>query len=427
MLRIFTLAIKDLRLLIRDRFGLFWVIAFPLLMALFFGSIFSSGGSTSRSLKIAAVSDNATENAEQFYGELEKADVLSVARLPLDSARMMVSNGKLVAYVHYKDTLQSEYGFFSSGAPSIEVGIDPSRKAETGYLRGLINQAYFQSLQRQMTDLPRMRKLLQNEILQVDSSTGLAGEQKTLLKGFLGNLDDFLGSVDTADDSSSSIVAKNSPFGKLDIDVVNMTIDRKAPKSSWEITFPQALQWALIGCAAAFALSIVTERTRGTFLRLRLAPLSRVHILAGKGLACFIACVVVTSGLLAFGVLVFDVRVASLGGLVLAVGSAAVCFVGLMMFISVIGKTEQAVGGAGWAIFLVMAMTGGGMVPLMFMPGWFSAISDFSPIKWSILASEGAIWRGFDYSQMMLPVGILLAVGLVAFSAGVLILSRTDN
>jgi ABC-2 type transport system permease protein len=386
MMRIVTLAMKDLRLLLRDRFGLFWVIAFPLLMALFFGSIFSSGGSTSRSLKIAAVTDNATDNANQFYRELEKADVLSVMRLPLDSARTMVNDGKLVAYVHYMDTTKSEYGFFSSGAPSIEVGIDPSRKAETGYLRGMINQAYFQSLQKQMTDLPRMRKLLRNEITKVDTSSRLAGEQKTLLKGSLDDLDSFLGSIDTADESSDSIVMKNSPFGKLDISVVNMTIDRKAPKSSWEITFPQAIQWALIGCAAAFALSIVTERTRGTFLRLRLAPLSRVHILAGKGLACFIACVVVTSGLLLFGVLVFGVRVASLGGLALAVGSAAFCFVGLMMFVSVLGKTEQAVAGAGWAIFLVMAMTGGGMVPLMFMPKWFAVISDFSPIKWSILA-----------------------------------------
>jgi ABC-type transport system involved in cytochrome c biogenesis permease component len=31
------LAAKDLRLLWRDRFGLFWVLGFPLIMALLFG------------------------------------------------------------------------------------------------------------------------------------------------------------------------------------------------------------------------------------------------------------------------------------------------------------------------------------------------------------------------------------------------------
>ncbi|RME31948.1 MAG: ABC transporter permease, partial [Candidatus Zixiibacteriota bacterium] len=49
---------------------------------------------------------------------------------------------------------------------------------------------------------------------------------------------------------------------------------------------------------------------------------------------------------------------------------------------------------------LVMSMTGGGMIPLMFMPRWMSAVGTISPVKWSILAMEGAIWRGFTFSQM---------------------------
>ena len=40
MRAVWTLAIKDLRLLVRDRVSLFWVLAFPLLLALFFGSMF---------------------------------------------------------------------------------------------------------------------------------------------------------------------------------------------------------------------------------------------------------------------------------------------------------------------------------------------------------------------------------------------------
>ena len=40
MRSLLTLAGKDLRLLVRDRAGLFWVLFFPLIMAIFFGSIF---------------------------------------------------------------------------------------------------------------------------------------------------------------------------------------------------------------------------------------------------------------------------------------------------------------------------------------------------------------------------------------------------
>jgi ABC-2 type transport system permease protein len=93
----------------------------------------------------------------------------------------------------------------------------------------------------------------------------------------------------------------------------------------------------------------------------------------------------------------------------------------------VIGRTEQAVGGAGWAIFLVMAMTGGAMVPLFVMPPWLRSIGSISPIKWSVLAFEGAIWRGFGMAEMALPLIILVAVGVVLFSIGVMILIKRES
>lgn len=93
------------------------------------------------------------------------------------------------------------------------------------------------------------------------------------------------------------------------------------------------------------------------------------------------------------------------------------------------GETFGLLGpnGAGWAIMLVMAMTGGSMVPLMFMPSWMLTLSNFSVVKWAIYAFEGAIWRQFTLTQMMLPVGILLGIGLAAYAIGVSILVRTDR
>jgi ABC-2 type transport system permease protein len=130
--------------------------------------------------------------------------------------------------------------------------------------------------------------------------------------------------------------------------------------------------------------------------------------------------------LMAIGILVFGVRVASWPALVAAVGCSAFCFVGIMMFMSVLGKTEQAVAGAGWAILLVMSMTGGGMVPLMMMPTWMYKIGSISAVKWSVLALEGAIWRGFGPAEMMFPLGVLLGIGATGLAVGTLILSRSD-
>jgi ABC-2 type transport system permease protein len=423
MRRILTLALKDLVLLWRDRFGLFWVVMFPLLMALFFGSIFSGEGSTPGSLRVAFVSDN-TPEADAYCNALAKSESLSLTRMPLDSARIRVTQGRLAAYVQYIDSGVISGNLFSPRQPKIEVGIDPSRRAEAGYLQGLVTQAYFQRMQARMTDTKQLREAIASQRGALDTASGLPVPERKLYADFLVSLDTLLGA---ANDTGATQSGAYSPFKEPDIKFVDIAKASVEPRSSWEITFPQALQWALIGCVSTFAISIVTERTRGTLLRLRLAPITRAHILAGKATACFAASVGVCCLLLTFGIAVFSIHVSSWGLLTLAVLASGVCFVGIMMFISVMGKTEQSVAGAGWAILLVMSMFGGGMLPLMFMPSWLTRIGNFSPVKWSILALEGAIWRGSSFADMLLPVGLLLAIGILGFSVGVTILVRSQD
>jgi ABC-2 type transport system permease protein len=419
---IFAIAIKDLRLLWRDKAGLFWVIGFPLAMALFFGSIFSGDGGAQGAMRIGVVDSDSTEYSRGLIADLKKSDALSVRSLPRDSARQMVRQGKLVAYVEIKKGLGASNGFASSSdSGGLEIGIDPARKAEAGYLEGLISQAYFRRMQEQFADPSKLQAKIPEWSASVGKDTAMPVKQREGMTQMFSALNQFLGSVDT-----SKIGAKNIMTGPP-IKKVDVTNNQISPHTAYEITFPAAILWALIGCCASFAVSIVSERTKGTFLRLRLAPISRTQILAGKGLACFTASVLVSVLLLAIASAIFNVRITNPIGLAVALCAGAFCFVGLMMLISVLGRTEQAVGGAGWAILLIMSMTGGGMIPLFVMPGWMQTVSNFSAVKWGILAIEGAIWRQFTFSEMLFPVTVLMVVGLVAFSVGATILSRAET
>ena len=76
-------------------------------------------------------------------------------------------------------------------------------------------------------------------------------------------------------------------------------------------------------------------------------------------------------------------------------------------------------------VLLIMAMVGGGMVPLIAMPSWMQTFSNISFVKWTILAVEGAVWRGFSLQEMCLPCGILLGIGLLCFFAGTRIFRLT--
>jgi ABC-2 type transport system permease protein len=58
------------------------------------------------------------------------------------------------------------------------------------------------------------------------------------------------------------------------------------------------------------------------------------------------------------------------------------------------------------------------------MPSFMKTLSHFSPVKWSILSLEGAIWRGFTMSEMLLPCGALVLTGAVCLVTGTAVLSR---
>lgn len=67
-------------------------------MALFFGAI-SSGGSDNRAaMPIAVVDQDRTPYSRAFLAELRKSEALQVREAPMDSARLLVRRGQLVAY-----------------------------------------------------------------------------------------------------------------------------------------------------------------------------------------------------------------------------------------------------------------------------------------------------------------------------------------
>jgi ABC-2 type transport system permease protein len=207
---------------------------------------------------------------------------------------------------------------------------------------------------------------------------------------------------------------------------VEIERERKGPITAFQIIFPQAMIWGILGCCATFAVSIVKERTDGTFARLRIGPIGRAHILAGKGFACFITCVFIMCVQYVAAKLIFKMPLGNILLLILAAFFTILCFVGLMMFVCTIGRTEQSAGGAAWALMMFMAMLGGGMVPLIFMPSWLRPFSHISPVKWGIFALEGGVWRNLSLVQVMQPCLVLLAIGLVFFLLGVVMLRRQD-
>lgn len=426
-----ALAGKDLKLLVRDKAGLFFTFVFPIIYALFFGSLFQRVGEESGgAMDVVVVDEDKTDASRSLVKELGASRELHVHELSRADATERVRRGKMVAYIAIPAGFaRAEDNRFAAGPPTLEVSADPSRAAEAGMLRGVLMQVMAQRVQRSFADPAGMRRQIARSRQQLRADPNGAGELGVMLEPFLGAVDLFLAQLERTGASADTQPAAPpaSPFrGFEPAEIVRSEtkLFRHGPDNAYEVSFPQAMTWGVLSCAAGFALSLVVERVHGTLARLRLAPISVGHVLAGKGLACFLTILGVCGGMIAFGWLVFGVKVDAPGLMIAALLSVGVCFSGIMMVLSVLGRTEQSAGGVGWAIMLVMAMAGGGMVPVFMMPQWMQQLSDFSPVKWAIVAFEGPIWREYAAADMIKPCGILIAVGVVGFAAGASIFAR---
>lgn len=414
MRTLWTLAIKDLLVASRDLLGLFWMLLFPLLLALFFGSLFGGGGSGGMNkLPLAVIDEDGSAESKAFLARLEKSKALDVTTPAKDEARELVRRGKQAAYLILPRGM-GEPGARWRGGTTMTLGLDPSRSAEGSYLEGILAQEYFAGFAEDFTNPTKLRGQIKEWQKDVPA-------EQPLVRGLLGSLDTFMEQLDKLPkgDGPGGGLAFQVPIQREEVGRV-----RTGPRSAFEVTFPSSMLWAIIGCVTTFACSLVNERTGGTWLRLSVAPLSRGQLLAGKGLACFLASIAVALVLLAIGVVVLGVRVDDPVMLAVVLGCTAFCFTGLMMLLSTLGRTPEAVSGFSTGVLMPLAMIGGGMVPLMVMPPWLLALSDFSPVKWGIYGLEGAIWRGFGWAEVLPPCAILLAVGAVCYVLGVRILSR---
>ncbi|MDB4990354.1 MAG: transporter permease, partial [Myxococcaceae bacterium] len=309
--------------------------------------------------------DHSSES-KLYIERLHTNGTLQVRELALSEARASLQRGDIDAVV----VLQKGFGaipdWYSGTAEVMLVEADPSRRREASYVKGLLLEA-------------GLARAIEDEL--------------------------------TADPRSAVRIVQAASL--------------EATPTAAELVTPAAVLWGLIGCAAAFAISLATEKRAGTLRRLRSMPVSDWQVLSGKALACWTACMSIALIILLGALSFFGVRLQSVLGLSISIASLTFCFTGIMAAISTFGSTEQAVAGAGWGTLLVLGMIGGIMVPRMIMPAWLASVGMLSPVRWGLLALEHTLWRGGELRDWLVPCALLTGLGLLSLMAGAWVLRRS--
>jgi ABC-2 type transport system permease protein len=420
------LALKDLRLLLRDRSAAFFAFAFPLAIAVFFGYVF--GGTTAEPLHVAVFVERPSPASDALLRTLgEDAAFRTEPAATREDGERSVRAGTaaamLVVPVGYAEGIDE---LFSGGGARIGLVVDPSRRAEGAMLVGKVHEIAFRTVFSSLSDPAQLGRVLDRAEARLEKSD-LSLADRIGIRTALARARDMAAkrAKDREAGNAGAGTDAIAAWQPVAVDVAELAMRPGVPANSFAISFTQGIAWALFGAVSAFGAGFAEERDRGTLVRLLVSPLGRGRILLGKALGCFAACVATQSMLLAVGIAAFGVQVSSWPLLAAAIGATAFCFCGVMVLVAAGFRTQGGAQGAGRAVLLMLAMIGGGSVPLVFMPPALRVVSNASPFKWAVVAAEGATWRAWGIDDMWLPVAVLLAIGVAGLFAGAALVRRT--
>ena len=258
MREILTLAHKDLRLLLRDKAGFFFTLLWPLIIAIFFGTIFGGGGGGGRSaMAILLVDEDETEKSQEFVSALDSAPELDITITVRDEAVNLVRRRKAIAYVIIKNGFGEASGrMFWGEPPTVELGTDPARQAEAAMIEGILMKYGAERIQQFFSDPAIQRTSIDEGRASIRSSPNMPAGIRNNLEQLYNDLDRFLGHQSLEADADTTLSDRGglSGFQPLVVEKTDVTVIRRQwPTSSYAISFPQGVIWGILGSSAGFA------------------------------------------------------------------------------------------------------------------------------------------------------------------------------
>ena len=396
MNRLWSIAVRDTRIMVRDRAALLVMLAMPLALIFILGSALSGiGEGDSLDAEVAIVNDDAGESGDLFVEGLtsaEEVDAVFNVSVRDDAAavRSEVEHGDLAAALLLPADLTEK---ISAGEPVVlEVLQDPGSDISAGVWAGVVRAGVAQA-----------------------SAQIVAGHAIA---------DAFAGAMLGTPGSPVGAAQAEPVAGMPELELDSITVKQVEVELEKQVSMVSYYAAAMSGMFLLFggmfgAFSFVRERREQTLARMMATPANTAQIVGGKAL-----------GVLAIGALQFLVLFAGTALLfrvdwgsdplaVMLVGFAEViAAAGLAMTLAALGKTERAIGGIAPAFIMLFAALGGAMIPAEQLPGFLRPLQIFSPVYWTI-DSFLELMKGGALIDVLPGIGAVLLIGVLLLGFGV--------
>ncbi len=396
-MRPLAIALRDTKIIVRDRRALLILLAMPLtiiaILGLALGSLWSGEGAINK-FDVAVIDHDHGSASKVFINDILKSrdmkKILSVTGPTEKHARASVADGDLAAAIIIPAGFSAAINKGESA--KIEVIGDPGQQVRAGVVRS-VTESF----------ATHASSVLISVKTSVESLVGQGAVPPSQIVGL-----------------SQTLAAQ----AQTELHKPQITVVKKSTASEKSVS---ALQYYSAGMGVMFilfgsmfgAFSLLDERRQITLARMMAAPVSRLAILSGKLGGVFVI------GSLQFAVIVASTRILfgvnwgpSVVGVVALAAATVFAATGMAIFIASIAKTQGTAAGLSQGLIQGMAALGGSMIPLSVMP---PAMQNFSKLTINYWAISGFndLMLGKGAGAITINCLILIGIAILFMALGV--------
>ncbi len=383
MKKIIQLGLNDLRLTLKDRQSIIWMLLLPIFLMWLFSNMNFGGGSGTNQVSLSLVDHDGGWLARALVTELEDEQIALTEIHPdsLDAVQRKVR------------TLVIPAGFTEGALAGEQQILELQKEPDTNADYALAAEVHI------------IRTVVRSvgRLIEMKGSGALSGE-----------------------DPGASFAALGERESLVTLDVSTAGRGRPVPTGQAQ-SVPGILVMTVLMMTVIYGgVFLTVEKQSGMLTRQMSLPLGRGQVIAGKLVGRMIIALGQTVILLVAGKLItlFSFGEAmsygnSLPGLVLLVLAYCIACTGLATLLGAVLKSPEQAGSVGWLMSMGLAALGGCWWPAEITPRWFQTAAHLLPTAWAMDGFHALVSFGYGLSSVVIPSLVLLGFGLLFTLLGV--------
>jgi ABC-2 type transport system permease protein len=417
MFKLWSTILKDMRILTRDRLGLVFMFAMPIVLALVITAVQNSTFEmlNTNTVPMLICNRDTGEAGRQMQTAIEKVGMFSLKQVTSN-----VTDKEISDRMHAKDAVI---------AIIIPTDFTKRLKEKADIISKKALQNFGMQTGKMVTPTGSGEvqpiTLLYHPVLQESFRHSIQGALKSALqvvqnKEVLKSI--YFAMNETALPDSLEKDLMNSQVGIVEIPV-SRDGSRNIPNAS-QHNVPAWTVFAMFFIVISLGGSVVREKLNGSFVRLKTLPTNYLVALISKQLSYLFITFIQATVVFSMGIWLFP----SMGlpklnlpvdviGVVIVTLICGWCAVSYAIMIGVFAKTQEQANGIGAVSIVLMAAVGGLLVPSFAMPESFQFVMKLSPLHWCLEAYYGLFLEGGKLKDVILNIipllGISFAIQLI--------------